>query len=147
MLNGIERTKTTKELIELGLLEDEGRFVFVMVNDKRTYTVNNPQGSAFSFGENSTNTVTNNNNGVSEELLLNLFKEIDSSELKNDEREELKELIEAAQAASEAEIPKQSVIRSMLDGAKNIMDTVSNSPRLIEAYTQWINFLQNTPTV
>lgn len=53
-------------------------------------TNNNVRGvsnSVISFGKDATNTViNNNNNGVSEDLLMQLFKEIDASELKNDEK-------------------------------------------------------------
>jgi|GEM_PF-6854771 len=132
----------------MGLLKDEGSSVFIMVNnDNRKFTVNSSPNSAISLGDNSTNIVNNNNNGVSEDLLMQLFKEIDASELKSDEKSELKELVEAAQDASEAENPKKSVIKSMIDASKGIIDTVSNSPALIEAYTKWVSFLQNPPTL
>lgn len=72
--NGLNHIKTIDELIEMGLLKDNGRFVYV-VNDNRQYTIN-AQGSAVSFGDGSTNTVTNNNNGVAEDL-QNAFKELD----------------------------------------------------------------------
>ena len=146
MHNGINHFKTIKELIDRGLLRDEGNNVYIM-NDNRQYTVNNPQGSAFSFGDNSTNKVVNNNNGMSEDLLMNLLKEIDVSNLKSEEKEELKELVEAAQDASEAENPKKSVIKRMLEASKGIIDTVTNSPALIDAYTKWVQFLQNPPTL
>lgn len=127
----------------MGLLKDKGRFVFIM-EDNRQYTVNSPQGSAISFGDNSTNTVTNNN-GVAADLFINLLKEIDSSNLKSEEKEELKELVEAAQVASEGDNPKKTVIKSMLDTSKSIIDTVSSSSTLIDAYTKWVQFIQNPP--
>lgn len=117
----------------------------IQLTNNNAYGVKN---SVISFGKNATNTViNNNNNGVSEDLLLSLLKEIEASELKNDEKEELKELVEAAQAESEGENPKNSVIRSMLNASKGIMDTVTNSPALIDAYTKWVSFLQNPPTL
>ncbi|WP_153062645.1 hypothetical protein [Metasolibacillus meyeri] len=111
--------------------------------DNKQFTVNNPQGSAFSFGDSSTNTVINVNNGVSEDLLKKLLQEIDSSELKNNEKEELKELVTTAQDASEGETPKKSVMKSMLNSSQAIIDTVTKSPALIEAFKKWAEFLQN----
>lgn len=145
MHNSLNQTKTIKELMEMNLLKDEGRNVYVMVNDNRKYTVNNASHSAFSFGDNSQNTVTNNT-GVSDDILKALLKEIDASELTSDAKEELKELVEATQVESEAEQPKKSVIRRMLDGSKGIIDSINSSPALIETYTKWAQFIQNPPT-
>ena len=104
--------------------------------------------SIVSFGEGANNTViNNNNNGVSEDLLMKLFKEIDASELKGEDREELKELLEEAQAASSAENPKKSVIKRMLEASKGIIDSVNSSPALIETYTKWAQFIQNPPVL
>lgn len=144
MHNGLSNVKKIGELVSMGLLKDEGSSVFIMV-DNRQYTVT-AHGSAVSFGDNSNNTVTNINNGVAEDLLMKLLKEIDVSELGQDEKDELKELVEAAQDASQAEKPKKLVIKNMLNASKSLIDTVTKSPGLIEAYTKWAQFLQNPPT-
>ncbi|WP_339216314.1 hypothetical protein [Solibacillus sp. FSL W8-0372] len=130
----------------MGLLKDEGRSIFVMVNsDNRQYTFTDVKNSAISTGDYANSTVTNN--GISEDILKTLLKEIDASELEQNAKEELKELVETAQAESEADKPKQSVIKRMLEGSKSIIDGINSSPALIETYTKWAQFIQNPPTL
>lgn len=129
------------------LLVDKGRNVYFVTNDNRQTinTVNNPQGAAFSFGDHSTNNVTNNYGAEIEDLTKNLLERLGLEEMDASDRVELTDLIEAASQEANSEQPKKTLIRNFLDGSKRLIDTVKESPALIEAYEKWATFIQSLP--
>ena len=115
-------------------------------NRQTTNNVHNPQNTAISFGDNSPNTVTNNYNQESTDLTKTLLEELNTSDMNDIQKEELRELIETVHTESNAEKPKKTVLKSVLETSKSIIDTATKSPALIEAYSKWAQFFQNPPT-
>ncbi|PLR92385.1 hypothetical protein CTZ29_06795 [Bacillus halotolerans] len=132
-----------KELIVNGQFEETMKGVFIYVDKTTHNTVNNPNGTAISFGSHSNNTVVNNNNkgdNEFEEVTKLLLAEIKKSELNPEKQEELNELVDAANSEITAEKPKKAVLKSFIDSADSIIKTASNSVNLISAFEKWQNF-------
>lgn len=103
--------------------------------------------SAVSFGANSTNNVTNNYSKEAENYTKTLLDQLKKEEIDPEVKKELSEIIEEAQSAYNPEKPKRTVLKSLLESSKGIIDTVAKTPALIEAYTKWFNFFQNPPAL
>ncbi|WP_432355341.1 hypothetical protein [Sporosarcina sp. A2] len=126
-------------------MEHEGRNVFFVTNDYRqiTNTVNNPQGTAISFGPGSTNNVANNYGAKIEDLTKDLLQQLGLEDMDASHRVEISELIEAASQEANSEQPRKALIRNFLSGSKGLMDAIVRSPELIEAYGKWATFIQS----
>jgi len=121
-----------------------------MNNDNKQYnTVNGVQGSAFSFGPNSTNTVNNNQNSDLVDLTRQLIEILKSQEIPTEQKQELEEVITAAAEEATKETPKKAILKSLLASVNSIMDTINKTPALITAYEKWDKFIQgfNPPPV
>lgn len=136
-------TKLISDLVAEQLMEDTGRNVYIMIDKRQVNTVNNPQGSAFSFGDHTTNTVTNYNSPELEDLTSNLLELLRAEEIDPSQKAELTDLIEAASQEANSPEPKKGLLRTFLSGSKGLMDTFVRSPELIEAYSKWATFIQS----
>lgn len=116
----------------------------VTIDKRQTInTVNNPQRTAISFGDHSTNNVTNNYGAEIEDLTKTLLERLGREEMDASDRAELTDLIEAASQEANSEQPKKTLIRTFLNGSKGLMDAIVRSPELIEAYGKWATFIQS----
>ncbi|EME75414.1 hypothetical protein CHH92_21585 [Bacillus sonorensis] len=131
--------KLFNELIENGFFSQQGKGVFFYVQNNNVFGAS---GSAFSFGENSTNTVINNNASNNDllELTQTLLNEIKNSQLDAENQEQLKELVEAATSEASSEKPKKAILKSFIDSANTIIQTAANSTNLISAFEKWSAF-------
>lgn len=112
-------------------------------NRKTVNSVNNPQNTAISFGESSTNTVTNNYGSEIEDLTTKLLELLKMEIVDTEIQEELTELVEGVSDESTSEKPKKALMKNLLGASKSIMDTVNKSPQLIETYQKWATFIQS----
>lgn len=140
---------TAGELIKKNKLMMTNGVIQIVNHDNRKTinTVNNPQGTAISFGDCSTNTITNNYGVEIEDLTKNLLELLKSEEMDPSDRTELTDLIEVASQTATTEQPKKAVVKNLLKGSKELIDTAAKSPALIEAYVKWATFIQNIPVI
>ncbi len=118
--------------------------VFIYMDNTTNNTVNQPIGTAISFGSNSNNTVINNNNSGNnefEEITKLLLDEIKKSELGSEKQEELSELVDAVNSELTAERPKKAILKSCLDSANSIIQLGANSTNLITAFEKWSTYI------
>lgn len=97
---------------------------------------------AFAIGEQ--NTVNQTVNGLEENKSLTeqFLKNLAEAKIPDEQKEEFKQIVETASNEASKDNPNKTILKSLLQTANSIMDTINKSPQLISAYEKWGKFIE-----
>ena len=111
------------------------------MNSKNSFggvTVNDNHGS---LGIGSDQTIININQAAVKELSANLIKEIKASDIPDTTKKDLEESINEVSKQVNSGSPNKITLTGMLSGINAAINTINNSPSLIETFTKWKDFI------
>lgn len=104
----------------------------ININDNR---------GAFAIGAQNTVNQQINSQGL-QEFTTQLLDVLKQEDLPEENKSELKEIIEATVDSSTGkDKPNKTIVKSLLSNANTIINTISKSPDLITAYQKWEHFI------
>lgn len=112
----------------------------LLVNSKNSFggvTVNDNHGS---LGIGSDQTIVNINQ-TAKELSANLIREIKASDIPDTTKKELEESINEIDKQVNSGSPNKITLTGILSGINAVINTINNSPSLIETFTKWKDFI------
>ncbi|WP_371374307.1 hypothetical protein [Sporomusa aerivorans] len=111
------------------------------MNTKNSFggvTVNGNHGA---LGIGSDQTIVNVNHEAVKELSAELIKEIKASNIPDTTKKELEESVNEVSKQVNSGSPNKITLTGMLSGINAAINTINNSPSLIESFTKWKDFI------